>query len=165
MKKFMPVMIALFLFGGFTFSHAASFNLFNEVSMAPIERSLLKNDYPFLVKDVDSHPDARVYVGKFVDQNNVDFLILRIEGLFFCGNRGCTTSLYKMNDHAVYERIENDLVINGPIYRKICKNNFSLVFSPGGGEASTYAGWQYNGVKFALAETYESLNAAGECLH
>jgi hypothetical protein len=145
------------------FSNAGQIEFFEKIAIGQIDRSDLQKEYPFFMKVVSDHPEALIAAGEFQNQKNENFLILRIEDSFFCGTRGCSTDLYKMNDSGSYEHIEMSIVVNTPIYRKICKNNFSLVFAPGGGVPATYSEWQYNGVNFTFVAQYPSLEAVAKC--
>ena len=118
-----------------------------------------KTKYPFVTE-----PHDGVWVTDAITNPEGNaFHILREESKFACGNHGCGTSFYHVNDDHSFSKMPKTVTANTPIYKKVCKNELSLIFSPGGGMDSQYGEWAYEEQAFIHHKNYPSLERAKQC--
>ncbi|NWE92846.1 hypothetical protein HX893_32500 [Pseudomonas reactans] len=119
--------------------------------------------YPFFRDEMLDDPTAEVLLSEFSDGRGTYFSIVIIRSSFYCGTHGCKSIIYKRGQSGDYEKLQSNLVINRPIYRKMCGDILSLVFSPTAGLSSQHAEWRYNRERFSFIRNYPLLEEASAC--
>lgn len=131
-----------------------------------------KKKYPFAIQAFNNEDDAKVETkikkrilatDEIENPEGSDFHILYIESRLTCGTHGCGMSFFEINKIGGYQRMPVPLSANIPVYKKICDNQLSLIFTPGGGMNAGYGEWEYNKGTFAYKTKYSSVNEASVC--